>query len=150
MSAPSRSVHGTVVAVGEAGVVVRGPSGAGKSRLAQALLAEAEARGEFARLVADDRIFLWERGGRLVATSPDATAGLIEERGSGLFRVAHEPAVVARCVVDLDPGERHARLPAAEDTFVELGGARLPRLRLDRDVAPVDGARRVLALLSRL
>lgn len=150
---PGRAIHATVVAIGEAGVLLRGESGSGKSRLAQALLAEGDARGMFSRLVTDDRAILHASGGRVVARAPPAIAGLIEERGSGLLRVAHEAAAVLRCVVDLaaaDAGRvRPPRYPPPGDGIVRLAGAGLPRLRIDRDVAPVDAARRVLALLAR-
>ncbi len=153
MTQKPASIHATMVAVGESAVLLRGRSGAGKSRLAQALIGEALALGLFARLVADDRVLISVRGGRVIARSPHAIAGLIEERGSGLLRVAHEPAAVARCVVDLGPidasGDRPARMPEEADNMVEIAGVGLPRLRLDRDVQPIDAARRVLARLAR-
>ena len=40
-------------------------------------------------------------------------------------------------------------MPEEADNMVEIAGVRLPRLRLDRDVQPIDAARRVLARLAR-
>jgi HPr kinase/phosphorylase len=147
------SVHGTIVVVGEAGILVRGGSGTGKSRLAQALIDEGRARARFARLVSDDRVRLVAQGGRLLARSPERTSGMIEERGSGLLAVEHEAEAVIRCVVDLDPSNapdgRHARLPDAADNRDDLRGVDLPRIRLDRDLSPWEGAQRVLRRLER-
>jgi len=146
------SIHATVVAVGEAGVLIRGASGSGKSRLAQALIAEGAARGLFAMLVADDRAKLTAVSGRALARPLASNAGLIEERGTGLLKVEHEPAVVVRCVIDLDPpspGESGDRLPEEADGRAELLGVSLPRLRLARDISPREGAARVLSRLER-
>lgn len=146
-------VHGVIVAIGEAGVLIRGESGAGKSRLAQALVALGLARGQFARIVADDRVLLLARAGRVIARPPPAIAGLIEERGSGILPVVHEPRAIVRCLADLDPSAepdgRHARLPEPDDTRDEIGGVSIARIRLDRDLAPGEAALRVLTRLAR-
>lgn len=97
MHAPAGTLHATVVLVGEAGILIRGRSGAGKSRLARLILAEAAARGLFARLVADDRVRVAARGGRLVASRIPAIAGWIEMRGHGLVRQRSEPARGCPC-----------------------------------------------------
>ncbi len=103
MAADSATVHASAVLVGARAVLIRGPSASGKSRLALELL-EAARTGvlRFARLVADDRVHLEAVGGRLLARPPEALAGLIEVRGVGLLRVAHEPRAVIGLVVDLD------------------------------------------------
>ena len=148
------SLHATIVAIGEAGVLVRGGSGAGKSRLARALIAEGVARGLFARLVADDRVWLSVAAGRIIARAPPQIAGLIEERGTGLLAVAHEGAANVRCIVDLDivdtPDGRPPRLPEAGDEADAIEGVSIPRIRLARDVGPMEGALRVLNRLSRV
>jgi serine kinase of HPr protein (carbohydrate metabolism regulator) len=148
------SIHATLVAIGEAGVLVRGESGAGKSRLAQALLAEGRARGLFARLVADDRVRLSVAAGRVIGRAPPRIAGLIEERGTGLLVVAHESAANVRCIVDLERADasdgRPPRLPEAGDEADMLEGVSIPRIRLARDVGPMEGAPRVLNYLARV
>src|SRR5262245_54700927 len=106
------SIHASCVLVGARGVLIRGPSGAGKSRLALQPFRAAE-RGEipFARLVSDDRTFVTPSHGRLLARPAPQLAGMIEVRGSGIERVAHEPVAVVGLVVDLaSAGER---MPAA-------------------------------------
>ncbi|HVL73232.1 MAG TPA: HPr kinase/phosphatase C-terminal domain-containing protein [Beijerinckiaceae bacterium] len=137
------TVHASCVLIGEAGILIRGPSGSGKSRLACDLLAEAAARGRFARLVGDDRIALQPHGSRLVARGVAAIAGLVEVRGIGLVPAPHETAAVVRLLVECEPARRD-RLPPDEPATVLLGVA-LPTMRLH-----VEGgsARPVLARLA--
>ena len=79
---------------------------------------------------------------------------LIEERGTGLLAVAHEGAANVRCIVDLDivdtPDGRPPRLPEAGDEADAIEGVSIPRIRLARDVGPMEGALRVLNRLSRV
>lgn len=119
------TVHATCVVIGEAGILIRGRSGAGKSTLGLRLIATAFGRDRFAALVADDRVALAARGGRLVARPVTPLAGWLEVRGSGIVRLAHEPACRVRLVVDLmdDP----ARLPDPDGLTAEILGVRLPR-----------------------
>lgn len=122
-------VHATVVAVGEAGILIRGASGSGKSTLALALITLAAQAGRFARLVADDRVELAATGGRLVARPVAPLEGIIERRGLGLTPEPHTGAVVIRLIVDLAADEP-ARMPEPEDLVDSLAGIDLPRLRM--------------------
>ncbi|MGX5736470.1 HPr kinase/phosphorylase [Bosea thiooxidans] len=122
-------IHATVVAIGEAGVLLRGASGSGKSSLALALIALARQAGRFARLVADDRTALVACGGRLVARPVAPLEGIVERRGLGLTPEPFTGAAVVRLLVDLT-GEEPARMPEPEDLVDNLGGIDLPRLRL--------------------
>lgn len=121
------AIHATTIAIGEAGVLIRGKSGTGKSILALALIAQAQANGRFARLVADDRTALSARGGRLLARPVPPLEGLIERRGLGLTPEPWQPAVVLRLIVDLS-GAEPARMPEPEDLVENLAGIALPRL----------------------
>lgn len=123
------TIHASCVLVGEAGILIRGPSGSGKSSLARALVAEARHAGRFAALVADDRVRLMARHGRLIAEVPEAIAGAIEIRGIGIVNVDFERTCVVRLVVDCEP-EYPERMPAEADTKDTLCGVFLPRLRL--------------------
>lgn len=67
----------------KAGVLILGASGAGKSALALALVACG------AKLVADDRVELFVRGGRIVARAPANIAGFLEVRGLGIVEIPH-------------------------------------------------------------
>jgi HPr kinase/phosphorylase len=141
----SPSLHATCIALGERGILIRGASGAGKSRVALELLHHAFLARRFARLVADDRVVLSLRSGRLIARGVAATAGLIEQRGFGLMRIAHEPAAVVRLVIDC-VGEQ-TRLPPPSERIAILLGCNLPRLTYRIDGDPLDV---VMATMSDL
>jgi serine kinase of HPr protein (carbohydrate metabolism regulator) len=122
-------IHATVVAVGEAGILIRGASGSGKSSLALALIGLSRQAGRFARLVADDRAEIAASGGRLIARPVAPLEGIVERRGLGLTPEPHLAAVVVRLLVDL-AAEEPARMPEPEDLVDTLMGIDLPRLRL--------------------
>jgi len=122
-------IHATVIAVGEAGILIRGASGSGKSTLALALVALAAQAGRFARLVADDRTELVATGERLVARPVAPLEGLVERRGLGLTPEPYAGAVVVRLIVDLE-AEEPPRMPEPEDLVDSLVGIDLPRLRM--------------------
>ncbi len=99
----SHTVHGTCVAIGEAGVLIRGAPGAGKSDLALRLIDDG------ARLVADDQVRLGLDDGRIKASAPATITGMIEVNGLGLARL-DDDRIVAQVtlvlLVDLvEPGE---------------------------------------------
>lgn len=122
-------VHASAVAVGEAGLLIRGASGAGKSFLSLALIARAKQEGLFARLVADDRVALSARGGRLLARPVSPLEGLVERRGLGLTPEPHLPATVIRLVIDCI-GEEPERMPEPEALVEQILGVDLPRLTI--------------------
>jgi len=130
------TVHASAVLAGALAVLIRGPAGAGKSRLALALI-EAGQNGllSFARLVGDDRVELAAAHGRLLARPAPRLAGLIEVRGLGIRRLAHEPVAVVGLVVDLAaPGA--VRLPHA-DREVMLEGVKIPHLAVTAGTDPL-------------
>jgi serine kinase of HPr protein (carbohydrate metabolism regulator) len=135
MAVGSPTIHASAVLVGTRAVLIRGPSASGKSRLALELI-EAERIGAvlFARLVADDRVHLETAGGRLLARPAAALAGLIEVRGVGLLRVAHEPSAVVGFVVDLAAADA-VRLPEPDKRAADIDGILLPRLAVAPDTA---------------
>lgn len=135
MAAGSTTIHASAVLVGTRAVLIRGPSASGKSRLALELL-EAGRIGAvlFARLVADDRVHLETAGGRLLARPAAALAGLIEVRGVGLLRVAHEPSAVVGFVVDLAAADA-VRLPEPDKRTADIDGILIPRLAVAPDAA---------------
>jgi HPr kinase/phosphorylase len=131
------SVHASAVLVGARALLIRGPSGAGKSGLVLALLRQAETgTPAFVRLVSDDRSLIAPYHGRLLVRPVPEIAGLIEVRGLGVRRLAHEPVAVVGCVVDLEAPDGQ-RLPAAASGDVVLEGIRLPRLPVAADADPV-------------
>lgn len=132
------SIHASCVIVGEAGVLIRGPSGSGKSSLGAALVERAAGQGLFARLVADDRVLIAARNGRLVASTPAAIAGLIERRGVGIVPAAHLADAVVRLVVDIELAPE--RMPEPDERTVTLEGVALPRLAVARDGVELPGS----------
>ncbi|QUD90768.1 HPr kinase/phosphorylase [Phenylobacterium montanum] len=78
------------------GVLLEGESGSGKSDLMLRALERGWA------LVADDRVMLWESGGRVYGRAPDTLAGLMEIRGLDVaptpYRSFARIDLVARCV----------------------------------------------------
>lgn len=134
------SVHASAVLVAGRAVLIRGPSGAGKSRLALRLIdGTAPLPGAPpVRLIADDRVLLTEAHGRLVASAPDALAGLIELRGVGIVSRPFEPAGVVRLVIDLAAADA-GRMPAPGSHGVAVGGVILPRLAVAGGEDPLPG-----------
>ena len=116
------TIHGTIVDIEGAGVLLRGPSGAGKSDLALRLIDGG------AVLVADDRLTLSETGGNIVAAAPETIAGKLEVRGLGIVRLPFQVSSAVRLVVDLVDGVAVERLPNAAETV--LLGVTLPGLSL--------------------
>jgi len=147
-AAPGRtSLHATAVVHGESGVLILGPSGSGKSALALALMARASGAGAFGALIGDDRIFVRNAEGRLVASGAANMAGIIERRMAGLIAVPHEPAAIVRLTVELcERGRQWPRMPDDPDSLT-IGEVRLPRLALDSGLSVCDQA---LAVEERL
>ena len=130
----SETVHASCVLVGARAVLICGPAGSGKSRLALALIdAGRSSRLPFARLLADDRVRLVTAHGRLIASAPETTRGLIEVRGLGIRQMEYEPSAVVGLLVDLAASDA-ARLPPAGALKTEVLKIGLPRL----PIAPGD------------
>jgi serine kinase of HPr protein (carbohydrate metabolism regulator) len=125
-------VHGTCVALGQRGALLRGPSGCGKSDLALRFLFMAR-RGpaaiEAPALVADDQVELRRDDARLLASAPESIRGRIEVRGVGIVTLKALPACELVLVVDLVAPEAVERMPEA-DLKARLAGVDLPLLRL--------------------
>lgn len=121
--ARAENMHATAVAVDGAGVLLRGPSGAGKSDLALRLIDTG------ALLVADDRILLQVRDGRLTAEAPPAIAGKLEVRGVGILHVPHCAVVPVHLAIDLVSADDVDRHP--DPSFVTLLGVRIQHLKMD-------------------
>lgn len=140
------TVHATCLVVGEAGVLIRGEPGAGKSALALALIDRVGLRGDFAALVADDRVRLAVVDGRLAARPHPDIAGLIEIRGYGIVAIASVEACTLRLVVDLVADGTPPVEPPADATLL---GIALPRLLIGRTAWDAGlGPQRVLDALG--
>lgn len=119
-------MHGTMVALNGAGVLLRGPSGSGKSDLALRLLADGWT------LIADDRVLLNAEGERLVAHCPDTLRGMLEVRGMGIVRLTTgewASATDVQLVVDLvDRADAVPRMP--ETQLFSHSGIERPVMKL--------------------
>ena len=142
MADQTPTAHASAVLAAARAVLIRGPAGAGKSQLALALIQAADTGLlRFARLVGDDRVHLQAHHGRLLVRPAAALAGLIEVRGLGIRRLAHEPAAVVGLVVDLAADDAD-RLPESSETVI--CGITLPRLAVAGSADPLSA---VLAAL---
>jgi serine kinase of HPr protein (carbohydrate metabolism regulator) len=130
----SLSHQATCISINGRALVIEGEPGSGKTSLALALID----RG--AELIGDDGVRLDLRAGRLFASPPPYTAGLIEVRNLGLLPWPTISDVPVALVLRLDP-EAPRFIEAAEQA--ELGGVALPMVRLWPDGA-------VLALKAEL
>jgi serine kinase of HPr protein (carbohydrate metabolism regulator) len=115
-------VHGTSVALGGDGILLRGPSGSGKSDLALRLIDQG------GRLVADDQTELRLSGDDVLMAAPATIAGRMEVRGIGILRVPAVAAAPLRLVVDLVPSTAIERLP--EPQTCDYLGRRFPLIQL--------------------
>lgn len=123
------TIHASCVALDGAGLLIRGPSGSGKSSLALRLILDAPRALPDALLVADDRVRLDAREGRLFATAPDELAGLLEVRNLGIRRLPFLSTCPVSLVVDLAAGDAD-RLPPEGATRTVLEGISLFRIAL--------------------
>jgi hypothetical protein len=117
-------IHGTCVVLQAKGVLLLGASGAGKSDLALRLIHDG------ATLVADDRVVLGLKAGKITASAPTTIAGLIEVRGLGIVKL---PARAANLALVVQLGDEGPRLPGEECWAPEglKGAPSLPLLYLD-------------------
>jgi serine kinase of HPr protein (carbohydrate metabolism regulator) len=125
---PETNIHATALVLGDRGVLITGPSGSGKTTLALTLIRKFLWAGSFARLVADDQVFVEARHGRVIVSSPPAIAGLAEVHGLGPRPLPHLESAVIDLVVRLVPATDAPRFcdPLAET----VAGIVLPRLDL--------------------
>jgi serine kinase of HPr protein (carbohydrate metabolism regulator) len=124
-------VHGTCVAFGRRGALLRGNSAAGKSDLALrflALPAEGEARP---LLVADDQVFIATGAkGALLASPPPTLAGKIEVRGLGILELPFLAEAELVLVCDLVGPKDVPRMPPEAWERTTLAGIAVPSLKL--------------------
>lgn len=127
------SIHANALVLGEIGLLLRGPSGSGKSALSLELIALARLRGDFGSLIADDRVLLEARHGRLLARPHPQIAGMIEARGFGLLRQPYEAVGVIHALIDLTTAATLTRLPDAAASTATLLDVSLPRRCVARE-----------------
>jgi len=124
-------VHGTCVALGRRGALLRGGSGSGKSDLALRFLALAGDGEMRPNLVADDQVLVAASGhGQLLASPPDAIAGQMEIRGLGIVAVPYLAEAELVLVCELVSEEDVPRMPDEPWDRTEIAGRLVPALKL--------------------
>ena len=124
-------VHGTCVALGRRGVLLRGGAGSGKSDLALRFMALPGEGALAPGLVADDQVYVSANpDGTLTASAPPTIAGKIEVRGLGIMPVPFLPEAELVLVCDLVGGKDVPRMPPESEKATVLAGVPLPTLRL--------------------
>ena len=149
-------MHASCVAIEGVGVLLRGPSGSGKSSLALALLTAAlrlpdGQPGPIVSFVADDRVQISNRSGRLYAAPAAAIAGLIEVRGLGILRLPSLGESPLGLVCDLVAVNQVPRLPQSNQRTI-INDVSLPQLLVDANqpLAATKIILRVAMLCGRL
>ena len=141
------NVHATALVAAGRGLLIFGPSGSGKSSLALHLLDLCALNGDFGCLVSDDRVWLSAAGGRLLAETPEAIAGLVEIRGFGPAPLRHEGRAVIDGIVRLvEPAAAPRYRADAAETILDMT---LPRIDLPAG-NPAGAARAVAAWLRHI
>jgi serine kinase of HPr protein (carbohydrate metabolism regulator) len=123
-------VHGTCVALGRRGALLRGRPGSGKSDLALRFLALAGEGGLKPALVADDQVLVQVGSNRLLASPPGTIAGKIEVRGLGILAVPYLAQAELVLVCDLVNDEDVPRMPPEPWDRTEIAGRPVPALKL--------------------
>ena len=124
-------VHGTCVALGRRGALLRGSPGAGKSDLALRFMALPDDGALQPRLVADDQVLVTAGAdGKLVASPPPTIAGRIEVRGLGIMEMPFLAQAELVLVCDLVGGEDVPRMPIDAEALTVIAGLPVPTLKL--------------------
>jgi len=127
-SRPASNIHATAVILVDRGILILGASGAGKTSLALTLIRQTVTEGRFARLVADDQVFLASGAGKLLASAPATIAGLVEVRAYGPRPIHAEQSAVIDLAVSLETPDNTPRL--REPQSIEFQGVGLDHLIL--------------------
>ena len=144
--APSTTVHGVLMDVFGAGILLTGNSGVGKSETAMELIK----RGH--RLVADDSVVIKRVENKLIGTAPDRIRYFMELRGIGIINIKNmygsgsilnEKEV--ELVMEMEPWRRDKEYDriGGEQNKEEILGLKIPKL-----IIPVSPGRNLAILIE--
>ncbi len=133
MSADPINFHATAIVIGKTGLLFVGSSGSGKSEMAFSFMTEAQRCGLETALVADDQVFITCKDGAVTAHRPEAIAGLLELRGSGIISLKSVAEADMHYAITSVPSPESPRLPPDSERLELSPGASLPLLRIPRD-----------------
>ncbi len=127
--------HGTAIAFGAPGVLIRGVPGSGKSSLALRLIDQqgygVGGRAVSAKLVSDDQVIITKAAGELHMMPPYELRNKIEIRGQGIVRIQSQSSVRLVLLVDLMAVDKIPRMPELSELTENFMGCQLARLMLD-------------------
>ncbi len=83
-----------------------------------------------AALIADDQILVYRDGENIIAERPEAIAGLLELRGSGIVNVNSVPSAGLNFAVTTVLSPENPRLPEDDEVLLLPCGGHLPLLRI--------------------
>ncbi len=116
-------LHGTCIALGGHGILLRGVSGAGKSDLALRCLHypfNGPQGALLCQLVADDQTEIIAQGGHLLARPPPAIAGKLEVRGIGIIEQDYLTSARLELILDLPAADSDGSYASAAATIERL------------------------------
>ena len=144
--APATTVHGVLMDVFGAGILLTGSSGVGKSETAMELIK----RGH--RLVADDSVIIKRIENELVGTAPERIRYFMELRGIGIINVKNmygSGAIMTEkqveLVIELEPWRRDKEYDriGGEENSESILGLKIPKLTV-----PVTPGRNLAILIE--
>ncbi len=144
--APATTIHGVLMDVFGAGILLTGSSGVGKSETAMELIK----RGH--RLVADDSVLVRRVENELVGTAPERIRYFMELRGIGIINVKNmygSGSILGEkeveLVMELEPWRRDKEYDriGGEGSTEEILGVKLPKLTI-----PVSPGRNLAILIE--
>lgn len=128
-----QAIHATCIVIGTKAILLRGPSGVGKTSLAIELVQRAQHLGIFAAFISDDRVFLSEANGSLIAAAPTTIQGLAELRGYGIITVPKLKKAPVALLLDFEPRADIERMPDSNELICEICSVKIKRQPLPQE-----------------
>ena len=119
-----QTIHATLVALQNKGVLLKGKSSSGKSDLALRLI-----QNKKATLVADDIVIITKESTSVTGRAPQNLQGLLEVRGIGIVRLPFLAEISIDLIVNLQDNEKSVeRMP--KDAYENIFGVEIKQIDL--------------------